>query len=367
VRAALLTVLTGMLLAGAASGQTAGQAGDQSGGQQAGGPTFHGFLFGDVMYVATERSTLPEGFLIGQVVGHGNAHLSNRLSFFGEVSATARDAQYNIEIERAILRYDFADQIKLSAGRYHTPVSYWNTAFHHGTWLQTSVARPELIKIGGTFLPVHFVGVLAEGTLAVPAASLSYSAGLGNGRAAAIGRAGDAGDINSKRAITLNAQVRPTALFGLQVGGSVYFDRAQVTAGGVDERIATGHVVWDHGAPELVAEYVSVKHSPLFLAAGGGAPDVTSEGFYVHGGLRLPGSLSSVKPYARIERMDVGAGDAVFAALQDYDATVIGVRWDFESFGALKSEFRSESFAGGSRLKSLFLQATFVVSSMPGM
>ena len=129
-----------------------------------GGINFHGFLFGDVTYVATERDVL-EGFLVGQLVGHGNAELSQRLSLFGELSATARETAYSIEVERIILRYHFIDALKLSVGRYHTPNSYWNTAYHHGLWLQTSVARPELIKVGGTFLPVHFVGAMAEGDI----------------------------------------------------------------------------------------------------------------------------------------------------------------------------------------------------------
>src|SRR5690606_21216440 len=85
---------------------------------------FTGFLFGDVTFAATEWDR-PEGFLMGQLVGHGNVQLSERLSFFGELSASARSDGYAFEVERAIIRYDFADELKLSAGRYHTPISYW--------------------------------------------------------------------------------------------------------------------------------------------------------------------------------------------------------------------------------------------------
>src|SRR5688500_15809414 len=123
-----------------------------------------GFLFGDVVYVVRDQS-VRDGFFIGQMVGHGNATLSERVSFFGELSATARPDGYAFEVERAILRYDFNDLLKLSVGRYHTAISYWNTAYHHGLWLQTSVSRPEIIKVGGRFLPVHFIGAVAEGSL----------------------------------------------------------------------------------------------------------------------------------------------------------------------------------------------------------
>jgi len=38
-----------------------------------------------------------------------------------------------------LIRYDYNDFFKLSFGRYHTPINYWNTAFHHGLWLQTTI------------------------------------------------------------------------------------------------------------------------------------------------------------------------------------------------------------------------------------
>jgi hypothetical protein len=323
------------------------------------GPGFRGFLFGDVTYFATERPAVPQGFFIGQLVGHGNATLSNHLSFFGELSVSARESQYLFEVERAILRYDFADQFKVSVGRYHTPLSYWNTAYHHGLWLQTSVARPEIIKIGGTFMPVHFVGVLAEGTLSNPVGSLTYAAGLGNGRSTSIGRGGDSGDANAKRATVLTASVRPAVFSGLQVGGSLYNDRVPLAAGGVDERTTTASVVWDRGAPELIAEYARVRHEPV---AGGTV--TTSDGYYVHAGMRLPGSLWRLKPYARIEKEDIATGDLPFAALRDYDAVIGGMRWDFEALAALKAEVRGEKFAGGERLNSLYVQVALVVPSI---
>ena len=39
--------------------------------------------------------------------------------------------------------FDKSDRLKVSFGRYHTPINYWNTAFHHGQWLQTTISRPD--------------------------------------------------------------------------------------------------------------------------------------------------------------------------------------------------------------------------------
>jgi len=325
-------------------------------------PAFQGFIFGDVDYVARDRAAT-DGFLIGQIVAHGNARLSDRLTFFGEFSATSHPDSYSFEVERAILRYDFADQFKVSVGRYHTPISYWNTAYHHGLWLQTSVGRPEIIKVGGRFMPVHFVGAVAEGTLNNRALSFSYEAGVGNGRGSNIARAGDAGDLNRSRAAVVAAQVRPGDV-GLQLGASAYFDEiTPALTSSVDERITSAHAVWDRGAPEIILEYANVRHEPR-----GGSTSFTSNGWYAHAGYRLPGALSRWKPYARLERLDSDQSDPVFAgAVDDYHAVVAGLRFDFETLGALKAEYRRERFGAAAEVNGLYLQVAFAVPLSGGM
>jgi hypothetical protein len=103
------------------------------------GPSVQGFIFGDVLYTSIRDVTDP-GFKLGQIVAHANGTLSEHLLFFGEMSVTYASSSYSVNMERAILRYDFNDAVKLSAGRFHAPISYWNTAFHHGLWLQGSIA-----------------------------------------------------------------------------------------------------------------------------------------------------------------------------------------------------------------------------------
>ena len=69
----------------------------------------------------------------------------------------------------------------MSFGRYHTPINWWNTAFHHGQWLQTTISRPEMTQFGGRFIPVHFVGALVEGNAPAAGWNVNYQAGIGNG------------------------------------------------------------------------------------------------------------------------------------------------------------------------------------------
>src|SRR5436190_2616969 len=210
--------------------------------------------FADINFAAQDTSEGARGFSEGQFVLHLAAALSPRVNFFGELSFTPRaDAGtgtpaatgFNAEVERVIIRFDQSDLLKVSFGRYHTPINWWNTAFHHGQWLQTTISRPEMVQFGGRFIPVHFVGALAEGAFSAGGWNLNYQSGVGNGRGNVISRAGDAGDNNARPAWILNVFTKPDRVIGLQVGGSVYFDR--ITSVGQPEyaeRILGAYAVW---------------------------------------------------------------------------------------------------------------------------
>jgi hypothetical protein len=300
--------------------------------------------FGDVNFAATDKPEGARGFSLGQLALHMASELSPRVTFFGEVSFSARpDAGtgapsatgFNVEVERMILRFDQSDMLKLSFGRYHTPINYWNTAFHHGQWLQTTIARPEMIQFGGRLLPVHFVGALVEG--AVPAAgwNVNYKAGVGNGRAAAISRGGDAGDVNGDRAWLVNAFSKPDRLYGLEFGGSAYGDRVTAAAGEFDEAIYSGFVAWQKEEPEIIAEVAAVEHR-----ADGSTASSWSHAYYVQAAYRLPQWNRLWKPYYRFEHIGIDEDDAVFRGVPELDGSTFGVRYDASSFAAVKGELR---------------------------
>lgn len=350
VLAAGLVVPVGLLIAAPASGQA------HLGAEATSVPPTTILGFADVNYVETERR-VEEGFVLGQLAGHVSSGLSERLTFFGEVSATARPDQYRIEVERLILRYDFNDQLKVSGGRYHTPISYWNTAFHHGLWLQTTVSRPEMIKFGSRVLPVHFVGLLVEGGFPLTSLGLGYAGGVGNGRGDEISRGGDAGDLNQNRALLATVHSRPASVFGLQVGGALYLDKASAEEGpDVDEQIFAAHVAFTRERPEILSEYARVRHEP-----DGGGEVTDTDAWYVQAAYRLPAPADAFKPYARLERIAVDGGDPLFEPFDlDYRGFLTGVRYDFASLAALKLEYRDERFGGDpEHEKSLWAQLSF--------
>jgi hypothetical protein len=304
------------------------------------------------------------GFEEGQFVLHLTSALSSKVTVFSELTLSARsDAGtgtppapgFNPEVERLILRYDLDDYFKISFGRYHTPINYWNTAFHHGQWLQTTISRPEMIQFGGSFLPVHFLGSLVEGAIPAGGLNLNYQAGIGNGRWLVISRAGDIGDINNNRAWLTNLFVKPDKLYGLQVGGSVYRDELSPANGlAAREWIQSGHIVWLKETPEVIAEFANVTHN-FFNGV-----TANSQAFYVQTAYRLPWFGKLWKPYYRFEQIHVPKADALFRPLvPTFSGSTVGVRYDFASFAAFKLEYRNYTRRDLPTINGIFSQTSF--------
>jgi hypothetical protein len=318
--------------------------------------------FADVDFSATnQRGSLSNsGFSLGQFDLHLASPLSRKISYFGEVTFTAQSTDptkptYALEVERSIIRYDYDDYFKLSFGRYHTPISYWNTAFHHGTWLQTTISRPEMVKIGGIFIPVHFVGLLAEGSIPSGGLHLGYEVGLGNGRGATLSRAGDAGDVNNNRAWLVNVFARPAGLYGFQVGGSFYKDEITLPNGrNIREWIASTHLVWAKETPEFLAEFANSHHQDLMTAQVFNTP-----AFYVQFAYRLPWLERSLKPYYRFEYIQPPQGEPILAGT-DLTGSTLGIRYDISNFAAFKSEYRNtRRLTSEPRVNGVFFQTSF--------
>ena len=326
-------------------------------GAQSAEPALHARLFGDFNYVDTQRP-LAEGFRLGQVAGHLTWGMSDRVTFFSEATVSAQALAEAIEIERVFIRYDYRDWLQLSGGRVHAPMSYWNTTFHHGQWMQTSIGRPEMIRGGNALIPIHFVGVVAEGRLPAGPASFGYTAGLGNGRGVVLTRAGDAGDANNSRARFLATSLRVPVLAGVEVGGTYYADRLTPSAAfDVRERILSGHVALEGESPELIVEYARVRHDPVRPL---GLPTATSAAWYGQLGVRLRGRARDWKPYVRWDDSRVPATDTILAPMRlNFSALTGGVRLDVGSSAAMKMEYRAERVERGARMRTLAASVSF--------
>src|SRR2546430_3447907 len=295
--------------------------------------------FGDIDFSATDQKGSVSGFDLGQFVLHLASPLSEKVSYFGEVSFTAQPSGYDLQVERTIIRYDYNDYFKMSFGKYHTPIGYWNTAFHHGAWLQTTISRPEMVKIGGTFTPIHFVGLLAEGNLPSGGLGLGYSVGLGNGRSSILSKAGDRGDSNDNRTLWASVFARPVRFYGLQFGGSVYGDKLSPDPGkNFGEWITSADVVWTKERPEFLSEFANAQHRDLQTSQ-----TFNSQAFYVQLAYRLSWLESKWKPYYRFEYIHRPANEPVWdvsglSNVADLGSSTVGGRYDITNYSAFKGD-----------------------------
>ncbi|PYV98456.1 MAG: hypothetical protein DMG89_11065 [Acidobacteria bacterium] len=317
--------------------------------------------FGDVNFSSTDQKGSISGFNLGQFDLHFASPLSEKVSYFGEVTFTARPTGYDLQLERTIIRYDYNDYFKMSFGKYHTPIGYWNAAFHHGAWLQTTISRPEMVQIGGSFIPVHFVGLLAEGNVPSGGLGLGYSVGLGNGRSSVFSRAGDSGDANNNRAWVATVFSRPARFYGFQFGGSVYRDKLTPVPGqNFSEAIESAHLVWTKEHPEVLSEFFNVHHRDLQTSR-----TFNSQAFYVQLGYRLRFQENKWKPYYRFEYIHRPTNEPVWdftgvPVVSDLVGSTVGLRYDITNYAALKGEYRNDRVGTDEpRINGVFLQTAF--------
>ena len=111
-----------------------------------------------------------------------------------------------------------------------------------------------------------------------------------------------------------------------------------------EELILSAHAVWHKEDPEIIAEVANVRHQPN----NGSGQAAWSHAFYVQAAYRLPWHGRLLKPYARFEHVGVNASDVVFAAVQNLDQTLVGLRYDASQFAAIKGEYRTWTSGGDS-------------------
>lgn len=314
--------------------------------------------FGDVNYYNAEDQAgdRESGFRDGQLVLHFVSQLSSRFSVFAEISFTARSDEFKTEVERMIVKYDHNDYLKLGFGRFHTPISWWNTAYHHGAWLQATIDRPLAVRFGSQLVPIHFVGAIVEGAIPSGSLGLGYIAGVGNGRGENIARAGDAGDVNNTRALIARAFAKPDALYGLELGVSYYRDTLtqETSPQEFDEWIGSAYIAYDRENPQVIAEYFHIEHE------GVSTGEVSkSDAFYIQVAYRIPWWQARSMPYTRYESTDIAEDELVFTKEFDLERYLLGVRIDVASYVAVKAEFRHESIDSGRFTDGFFAQIAF--------
>jgi hypothetical protein len=253
------------------------------------------------------------------------------------------DGHAALDLERLQLGYTVNDQVTLWAGRFHTPLGLWNTSFHHGANLQTSIYRPRFIDFEdkGGIVPAHSIGVWASGKTKLGAGKLSYDAYLSNG-AHITDRTLDFGantDDNHGKMLGFNVGYSfGGSLSGLTVGAHGFgstvntYDTASTVLNTTKVRMGGAYFGYDENDWEMVGEYYRFANADQ---AGGGSR--TSNAWFVQVGK----TFGSVTPFMRLEKAALNPLDNYFlsqASGRSYQRTALGLRYAVDPKASFKFE-----------------------------
>ena len=324
--------------------------------------------FGDVSLHGDTQKGDTTSFSLGQLDLFVTSDVSEKFKFLSEIVFEAgpndfygvtngSENTFGVDVERYLLQYSYNDYFRLSAGRGHTAIGYYNTAYHHSTWLQTTTGRPFLFNFEdeGGILPIHIVGATASGLVPSGSLGLHYVAELGNGRESRNPLVeepvqNEVDDVNHK-AFNLAVFARPEAISGLQTGFSIYRDvLAPANAPRIGETILAAHAVLIRPKYEWLNEALLDRHAPAGTSNAFNTP-----GFYS----QVSRQFGVYRPYFRYQYVNVARNEPVFPDVGLRHGPSLGLRFDASESVALKLQYDRTFLRNQPAINGLTLQAGF--------
>jgi hypothetical protein len=255
------------------------------------------------------------------------------------------DGNVGVDLERAQIGYQFADSATVWLGRFHTPYGYYNTAFHHGQQIATSLRRPRFIEFEdhGGIMPAHTVGAWLTGAERVGEQKVTYDVYIGNSQRITNGKLdmNNAGNTHGSTIVGGNLGLLLSgALDGLKVGVDVFQTRIEdedplppLPAYVTRVKSYGAYAAYDTDSWEDIAEFHVFSNQDLTGHTGTHHSDA--------GFVQLGYRAGRFTPYARYERGAFQQSDDYFAAQatgSSYYRTAVGLRFDVDLVSALKLE-----------------------------
>jgi hypothetical protein len=289
------------------------------------------------------------------------SQLAEKLSFLTElVFSSGPNNVFGVDIERFQLTYRNNKYFEISAGRFHTSIGYYNTAFHHGTWFSTATGRPFMFffEDSGGPLPIHELGITATGAVSNTGKfNLHWIAEVGNG-SSEVGNAlyGDgvenfASDRNHKD-VNVAAYIRPEWVEGLQIGASFLTGDLITSVGSVkvNQTIASAYAVLIDSKWEFLNEFVLLHHQVTV----GGQTFNSPMGY-----TQLAYRIGKARPYFRWQEVNIPTNDPVTAFTGRYEGPSGGLRYDAFTYACLKLQYNRVYFRNATAQNGVELQLAF--------
>ena len=281
-------------------------------------------------------SSTPSAFRLGVVDTMIHGRLSREFSVLAEIAYEEGGEGFGFDVERLMLNYEPRSWFRVSAGRFHTPLGYWNTAYHHAKWMYVTTEAPLLEKFEDQAgpLPAHTIGVLVHGSVPVPGPlRFEYDLAVGNGRGPTSDPPQNFSDVNEGKSVCGALHVE---LKGLRLGVSGMLDNSTLAPGAdLEERIAVADLHWQLGDLEALAEGALIHHDISGVTA-------TNYGGYVQLSF---GVREDLHLYGRVERFVRDAAES-YLTTPTASFALGGLRYELAPTAALKLEGGWERIAG---------------------
>lgn len=307
-------------------------------------------LFGDVRYIAQDTArdpATPSGrshAALGQLVFMAQGSLDDHWSAFAEAVL-----EYNpdikttgVDLERFYVEYQANDLFTAGLGKRHTPLGYWNNAFHHGNVFQPTINRPLLVEFedGGGLQPAHDTGLWFRGR-AGEAGWFGYDVMSSNGQTG-----NQESDANAHKAFTAHVEGKGSQFaLGLSFRSDLLAANADlnarpgtvtrdtdVTFAGADFRI-------DHPRFKIIGEYMQIKEKDSL-------GDATNNGWFIYAGI----PIEAWTPYLLIQGAHIDPLSRVFSGFEESQkGQVAGIKYQFESSIVFKAEAHRTDLSASKR------------------
>src|ERR1700680_1357874 len=323
--------------------------------------------FGEVDYKVLNQRT-PELGTYGFVPGsHGNfytgdfdllltSRINDKASVLAEIVFGEEDAQkFAVDLERVLFKYDYNDHLRMSFGRYHTGIGYYNTAFHSGSWLQTTADRPLIMEFAddGGILPTQRGGLSVTGSIPSGRLGLNYIAEYGSSDTIRPALTNDnIEDENNGNHIVVGLFARPYSVPGLQIGGSIYHDRitdTESTVRKLGQTIFNGHIVYTAHGIEFLNEGFLIRHAFEQSSTVYNMPAFYSQ---------ISKQFGRIRPFFRYQYINANRGTFLEDVLLRHGPS-FGARYDFNDFVAFKAQLDHTLRKGLPDLNGLHFQLAF--------
>ena len=266
--------------------------------------------------------------------------LAEALIEFGEDTG-----EPGIDLERMQIGYAFSDTFTIWLGRFHSPFGYYNTAFHHGQLMQTSIKKPKFLDFedSGGVMPSHTVGTWATGAFRLGSNNkITYDVYVGNSPTI------KGGGLDMRNLSSANH----TASRGLNLayqglGGSFRLGGHYYRASVVDDAVPANdtklsfmgpYAVFDDGVWEVMYEYYRWNNENIVSNTAAPLGEHRSTAWFG----QLGRHFGQWMPYARYEKASFNQDDNFFAALaggRSYSRKLAGVRYDINPRAAFTVEY----------------------------